>query len=199
MSLREVHIAAFAVVMAGWLVFAAVFLFRKRPQAARTTRRERLSALGIAFQMLAYAAVWAIERPRFTPILRLPGLLQLIPPLIAAGLSIVSVAVSIASIRTLGREWSYEARLVEGHRLVTTGPYRWIRHPIYGAMLGKLLATGLVVSHWIGLLAGLVLFSVGTAIRVGSEEKLLRAQFGREYDDYARRVPAILPRPFGPR
>ena len=199
MSVRGVHIAAFAVVMAGWFVFAAVFLLRKRPEGGRTTRRERVSVLGIAFQMLAFACVWAIERPRFTPILPLPGPLQILPALAAAGLSIVSVWVSIASVRTLGREWSYEARLVEGHRLATTGPYRWIRHPIYSAMLGKLLATGLVVSHWIGLLAGLLLFCVGMAIRIASEEKLLRAQFGREYDDYARRVPAILPRPFGPR
>ncbi len=63
-------------------------------------------------------------------------------------------------------------------------------------MLGKLIATALVISHWIGLLAGLVIFCIGTAIRVRSEERLLRTQFGAAYDDYARRVPAIIPRPF---
>ncbi len=137
-----------------------------------------------------------LERPRFTPIVPLPGLLEAVPPLAAAVLSIVSVRLTIAAVRTLGKEWSFEARLVEGHRLVTAGPYSRVRHPIYTAMCGKLLATGLVLSHWIGLLAGVVLISIGTAIRVRSEEKLLRAQFGAEYEDYARRVPAIVPRLF---
>jgi protein-S-isoprenylcysteine O-methyltransferase Ste14 len=119
-----------------------------------------------------------------------------VPPLAAAVLSVLSVRLSMESVRTLGREWSLEARLVEGHRLVTAGPYGMVRHPIYSAMLGKLVATALVLSHWIGLLAGVVLFAIGTAIRIGREEKLLRAQFGAEYEDYARRVPALLPRPF---
>jgi protein-S-isoprenylcysteine O-methyltransferase Ste14 len=49
------------------------------------------------------------------------------------------------------------------------------------------------VSHWIGLVAGLVLFAVGTYIRVRSEEKLLRATFGAKWDEYARTVPAVVP------
>ncbi len=68
-----------------------------------------------------------------------------------------------------------------------------MRHPIYTGMLGMILATGLAASHWAGLIAGLVVFWAGTLIRVRSEERLLRAAFGAEYDDYARRVPAVLP------
>lgn len=197
MNLHGVHVVSFIIVIVNWIVFAAFFLLKKKPPRQQATRRERLSVIGIAIQGLAYAAVWMLERPRFTPIVPLPGLLELILPLLAVLLSSGSVWLTMASIRTLGKEWSYEARLVEGHRLVTAGPYDRVRHPIYTAMCGKLVATGLVVSHWIGLLAGVVLIAIGTAIRVRSEEKLLRAQFGAEYEDYARRVPAILPRPFG--
>ena len=197
MNLRWVHVAAFAVVMVGWLLFALLFLLHKRPPGSqKATRREPLSLVGIGIQGLAFAAAWMLQRPRFTPIVPLPGLLEVVPPLVAAALSILSVWLSLDSVRTLGREWSLEARLVEGHRLVTAGPYGRIRHPIYSAMLGKLVALGLVLSHWIGLLLGLVLFAIGTAIRVSREEKLLRAQFGAEYEEYARRVPAILPRLF---
>ena len=56
-----------------------------------------------------------------------------------------------------------------------------------------LLATGLAVSHWIGLLIAIILFAVGTIIRVRSEERLLRETFGAEFDDYARKVPAVIP------
>jgi protein-S-isoprenylcysteine O-methyltransferase Ste14 len=60
-------------------------------------------------------------------------------------------------------------------------------------MLGMLVATGLAVSHWAALLVALVVFFVGTVIRVRSEEKLLRGAFGEQFEAYARRVPAILP------
>ena len=60
-------------------------------------------------------------------------------------------------------------------------------------MLGMLVATGLVYSHWVAFVAAVALYGVGTAIRVRSEEKLLREQFGAAFDDYKRRVPAVVP------
>jgi len=68
-----------------------------------------------------------------------------------------------------------------------------VRNPIYTGMFGMLLATGLAVSSWFGLLLAIVVFSIGTAIRVISEERLLREAFGREFDEYASRVPAVIP------
>jgi protein-S-isoprenylcysteine O-methyltransferase Ste14 len=60
-------------------------------------------------------------------------------------------------------------------------------------MFGMLLATGLAVSYWIGLTIAVILFAIGTMIRVRSEEKLLREAFGAEFDAYARRVAAVVP------
>ena len=108
-------------------------------------------------------------------------------------LAIASVWFCLASIITLGRQWSLEARLVEGHKLVTEGPYSLVRNPIYTGMLGLLLATGLVVSHWIGVMIAIVVFMAGTVIRVRSEEKLLREAFGAEFEAYARDVSALIP------
>jgi protein-S-isoprenylcysteine O-methyltransferase Ste14 len=104
-----------------------------------------------------------------------------------------SVFIVMAAVQALGKEWSVTARLVEGHKLATRGPYRFVRHPIYTGMFGMLLATGLAISHWIALAVAIVIFFVGTVIRVRIEERLLRAQFGSEFEDYARRVPAMLP------
>ena len=56
-----------------------------------------------------------------------------------------------------------------------------------------LLATGLALTHWIGLLFAIVMFAIGTIVRVRSEEKLLREAFGAEFEDYARRVPSVIP------
>ena len=99
----------------------------------------------------------------------------------------------MSAVKTLGKEWSITARLVEGHKLATSGPYAYVRHPIYTGMLGMLLATGLAISRWTALLVALVVFFVGTMIRIRSEEKLLREAFGKEFDDYARSVRTIIP------
>src|SRR5438034_11686523 len=105
-------------------------------------------------------------------------------------MAITTVWCCSTAIRALGKQWSLAARLVEGHKLVKEGPYSVVRNPIYTGMFGMLLATGLAVSHWIGLLIAAVVFAIGTAIRVRSEEKLLREAFGREFEEYAQKVPA---------
>jgi protein-S-isoprenylcysteine O-methyltransferase Ste14 len=111
-------------------------------------------------------------------------------------LVIASVWLCWAAARTLGKQWALVARVIEGHELVTTGPYAIVRNPIYLSMLGMYLASALAVSRWQALLGGLVVFLAGTAIRVRAEERLLRETFGAAFDDYARRVPAFLPRLF---
>ena len=108
-------------------------------------------------------------------------------------LAVASVWFCGAAVRTLGKQWSLAARVLEGHKLVTEGPYNVVRNPIYTGMFGMLLATSLAVSHWTGLSIAIVIFAIGTFIRVRSEEKLLREAFGAEFDEYARKVPAVIP------
>jgi protein-S-isoprenylcysteine O-methyltransferase Ste14 len=99
----------------------------------------------------------------------------------------------MSAVKTLGKEWSITARMVQDHKLATKGPYAHVRHPIYTGMLGMLIATGLAVSHGIVLVAAIVVFAIGTWIRVRIEEELLRQTFGTQFEEYARRVPAVIP------
>ena len=77
---------------------------------------------------------------------------------------------------------------------IGAGPYRFVRNPIYTAMFGMLLATGLAISHWAALIGAGLVFAIGTRMRIRSEEKLLRESFGPEFEAYARSVPALVPR-----
>jgi len=104
-----------------------------------------------------------------------------------------SIWIVMAAVKTLGKEWGVTARVVEGHQLATQGPYRFVRHPIYRSMLGMLLGTGLAMSHWVAFFLGVLVYLIGTAVRIRSEERLLREKFGVEFEDYVSRVPAILP------
>src|SRR5438046_4308227 len=182
-----------ALVLCAWFAFVAVFFVRKKPEAVAERKRDRESVIGVVLQGLSYAIVWSVQRRFFSPIFRVNRVLEVILALITAVIAFGSVWIVMAAVRTLGKEWSVTARLVEGHKLATDGPYRFVRHPIYIGMLGMLLATGLAISHWAALIAALVIFFIGTIIRVRREERLLREQFGAEFDQYKRQAVALIP------
>lgn len=182
----------FVIVMLCWFAFAGVFLFRKKPPSPPDQKREPGSLIGVAFQGMSYGLVWGVHRSAFTPIVASDPVSTALGVLAVCS-AVTSVWLVGAALKTLGKEWSLTARVVEGHKLATTGPYAYVRHPIYAGMLGMLVATALAVSHWTAGLAALVIFFAGTIIRVRSEERLLREVFGEHFDNYTRRVSAIVP------
>jgi protein-S-isoprenylcysteine O-methyltransferase Ste14 len=186
----------FVIVMLCWFAFAGVFLLRKKPPSPPDQKRDRSSIIGLALQGLSYGLIWGVRREPFTPIIagsKTRDLVAIAASVLAIVAAIGSVWLITTAVKTLGKEWSLTARLVEGHKLATTGPYAYVRHPIYTGMLGMLVATGLAISHWVALIVALLIFFIGTIIRVRSEEKLLREAFGQDFENYARRVPAIVP------
>src|SRR5580765_5310591 len=185
---------AFAVMMLSWIAFVIAFLVGKKPSSNSPDRkRDRSSIVGIVLQGLSYGVCWSIRRQWFTPIFAVRETVNIGLSILSMLVAVASVWFSAAAIRTLGQQWSLAARVLEGHKLVTQGPYSVVRNPIYTGMLGMLLATGLAVSHWLGLVIAIVVFAIGTVIRVRSEEKLLREMFGGEFDEYASTVPAVIP------
>ncbi|HAF23453.1 MAG TPA: hypothetical protein DCK93_11185 [Blastocatellia bacterium] len=183
----------FAVVILSWFVFAGIFIFRKKPPNAPDRKSDRGSIVGVALQGLSYAIVWSGRRQVFTPVISGNMVVEIATSALAILAAVGSVLLILGAVKSLGKEWSITARVVAGHKLVTSGPYAYVRHPIYAGMLGMLLATGLAISHWRAIPIAVVVFFLGTIIRVRSEERLLRETFGRNFDDYARRVPAIVP------
>lgn len=181
-------------VVAGWLGFVGGVWLRRRPPAAKARARDRSSLAGILMQGAGFAMVWGPRRPDGTPIVPMSLVTWLLLTVFAIALALGSAWLGVVAIRTLGKQWSLQARITEDHALITIGPYRFVRHPIYTAMFGLLLATGLTFSRPLGLAAGLLAFLAGTALRVRSEERLLRATFGETYEAYARQVPAVVPR-----
>lgn len=188
-------LATLAGVMLGWFVFAGIFLLHKRTPKAPKAKRDGMATLGIALQMCAYFLVWfqPPRRPFLPPVAALSGFVGVAFSVSTVGIAAGSAWLIESAVRTLGKQWALCARLVEDHQLITVGPYAYMRNPIYTGMLGMLIATGLATEHWIALPIAVVIFAVGMVIRVRSEEKLLHAAFGKEFEDYARRVPAVLP------
>ncbi len=92
----------------------------------------------------------------------------------------------------LGTLWSSDIVRKEGHRVVDTGPYALVRHPIYAGLMLAAAATALAVATPLTL-AGVALFIVSIWRRAALEEIFLRQELGRAYDDYRRRVPMLVP------
>lgn len=187
-------VAAFLVVLGSWFGFAATFFLRKKPEAAADVKKAPRSWFGLVLQGAGFALVWAIQRrPYFSPIIDGHPMIGIILDIVAVVIAVSSVRLAMGAVKELGKQWSLQARLIEGHKLVTTGVYSTVRHPIYTAMLGMLIATGLVLSHWIGLVAGILVMFIGTSIRTRLEEGLLKDAFGQEFESWKMRVPGLIP------
>jgi isoprenylcysteine carboxyl methyltransferase (ICMT) family protein YpbQ len=190
-------LAALAMVCAWMLFGGALFAARMRQRktgGGMTAKRDLASWAGMALQGLGFAIVWGANRQHdyFWPGMGVGGMTVL--AFATVTLAFGSAMLGLLAVRELGKQWSLTARVLESHELVQTGPFAQVRHPIYSALLGLLLATGLALSTaWLTGLAALV-YLAGTWWRATREEALLRAHFGAAYEDYARRVPRLLPR-----
>ena len=178
-----------------WLLFALIFFLGRHGAApkAKTTARSNTSRIGITMQMIAYAIVYAFERPYFTPIVPMPKRIESLILLLVSAIGVASIFLCYTAMRVLGKQWSLVARVVSGHELIQEGPFSLVRNPIYLAMFGLLLQAGTVVSLWQAIVPASALFLLGTWIRIREEEKILRREFGPAFDEYARRVPAFIP------
>ena len=180
-------------VIVGFVVFGAIFLLRAKRSRDKTRKADPRSIIAIFIQALAFAIAWTIVRKPFTPFLPIDWRAQYFVVAIIVLVVLASLIFVTAAVRTLGKQWSLQARVLEHHELIRRGPYRIVRHPIYTGMFGMLIASTLAHGHWLGLVIASLVYYLGTVMRIRSEEKLLREQFGSEYEEYARGVPAFIP------
>ncbi len=94
----------------------------------------------------------------------------------------------------LGQNWRMTTELREEHKLITSGVFLYIRHPMYSAHWLWGIAQALLIHNWIAGLASLVIFLPLYLLRVGHEEQMMLEQFGEEYRLYMRRTGRVIPR-----
>jgi protein-S-isoprenylcysteine O-methyltransferase Ste14 len=98
------------------------------------------------------------------------------------------------SHRDLGRNWSPTLELREGHKLVETGIYARVRHPMYSAIWLLVIAEAMILPNYIAGLSGLIPFAILYVQRVGKEERMMLEQFGAGYERYMSRTGRLLPK-----
>jgi protein-S-isoprenylcysteine O-methyltransferase Ste14 len=171
--------------------FALLAVARSRRQAAASQKggQDWVSIAGVAIQGLAIALCAG------PPLVNGPFLPADQTARLAAVMILMALTVGLFgwAIQTMGKNWSIMARTNSDHELVTDGPFALIRNPIYLALFAFMLAVALTTGHVQALIIGIPLYAVGTAMRVGREERLLRAHFGASYEAYAARVSRFIP------
>jgi protein-S-isoprenylcysteine O-methyltransferase Ste14 len=177
---------ALAVAFVALIVVAA--MRRKDEGGARQDGRSRvgIAIQGAAFVLAGFGPVKATLPPLSVPAVAGFALVLL---LMAAVLGLFA-----ASSSALGRNWSIKARTLADHELIRSGPYAFVRHPIYLAMLLFLLAMVIALGHWALLIVALPIFLVGTRMRTTAEDRLLEESFGQDFVDYCNSTPALFPR-----
>ena len=92
----------------------------------------------------------------------------------------------------LGRNWSASVTIKEGHELIRSGPYAWVRHPIYTGMLAAGIGTAIAIGELHAFL-GLALATAGFIRKMQIEEESMREVFGEQYVKYEAEVFALIP------
>jgi protein-S-isoprenylcysteine O-methyltransferase Ste14 len=98
------------------------------------------------------------------------------------------------AISTLGRFFTLNVQVSADQRVVTDGPYRWVRHPSYTADLLAFTGIGLALGNWLSLLAAATLPLLGLLVRIRVEEAALLTSLGEPYRAFAAGKKRLLPR-----
>jgi protein-S-isoprenylcysteine O-methyltransferase Ste14 len=113
--------------------------------------------------------------------------------LVFAALTLAGISFTWWARIHLGRFWSNTITRKEDHRVIDTGPYGFVRHPIYTGLIAGMLATGVAVGTVTAML-GAVLISLGMWQKARLEEGFLTTELGAEaYGRYRKRVPMLVP------
>ena len=107
--------------------------------------------------------------------------------LLAAGL-----AFAVWARVHLGRNWSGSVTVKEGHELIRSGPYAWVRHPIYTGLITAVAGTA-ITSGTVRAFLGLAVISASLLYKLQAEERFMRETFPGEYERYSATVPALIP------
>jgi protein-S-isoprenylcysteine O-methyltransferase Ste14 len=112
--------------------------------------------------------------------------------LLGVVLSLYAAVMLLWAQPALGRFLVPYAAVFKDHQLITSGPFRLVRHPIYSGVLALTLGAGLgTLNGFLVILWPLVALAI--SVQAGSEEALLQTKFGASYDDYARRTGRFIP------
>jgi protein-S-isoprenylcysteine O-methyltransferase Ste14 len=175
-----------------WYIIRYPFERRAKRRRIVSDRRSRYDTFGLASALFGMAILpgfyVASGIPEFADYSASPWAVALGAIIFAAALWVFRV-----SHKELGRNWSITLEIREQHKLICTGPYATVRHPMYTSFLLMALGQAFLLANWVVGMAGLIGFAVLFCIRVDKEERMMMDTFGPDYRAYVERTKKIIP------
>lgn len=181
------------IIEVAWVAFGLYWLIAalgRKPAQRREPAAERmfhvLWMIGASYLLFEFDPRLGALNRRFLPEkMWIAGL--------GAAITVAGIGIAIWARRHLGRNWSAEVTIRKGHSLIRSGPYTYIRHPIYSGMLLGILGTAIAVGEYRGL-AALAIFWIGWAQKARKEESFLAQEFGPAFAEHKRATGFFLTR-----
>ena len=180
-----------SIILACWIVVITYWLISALRVKATVERESRWSGLvhriplGCSYFLLAN---WHLPPPMNLSVTPHAGWARVT----GAAVCGYGLFLTIWARRTLAGNWSGHVAFKQGHELIRSGPYRFVRHPIYTGLLTMCLGTAIEVSQlrcWLAL----PFMAAAFWIKLKLEERLLLRHFPDEYPDYQKQVKALVP------
>jgi protein-S-isoprenylcysteine O-methyltransferase Ste14 len=177
------------IIVALWVVFYTFWLISAIgvKKAVRVMPKGRLAGLRLAIIIAAILLVRFLRKrqvPLIHPSHHVLGVVGLV-------LCLAGLGFAVWARLHLGRNWGTPMSLKEGHELVTSGPYQYVRHPIYSGILLALVGSGLAAGlFWLLLF---IIICPYFAYSAKTEERLMAMQFPDKYPEYKKRTNALVP------
>lgn len=175
-----------------WLAWLAYWIIASFGAKATRRRESRLSRATYLVPLLLGA--FLLSAPQALPAWLDAPVLPRSAPQFWLGVVLVAggLAFAVWARRHIAGYWSGTVTLKEDHELIRTGPYGWVRHPIYSGVLLAIMGTVVALDEWRGLIA-LVLMTVSFWRKLRIEESWLSAAFPDQYPRYRAEVSALIP------
>jgi protein-S-isoprenylcysteine O-methyltransferase Ste14 len=176
------------VTLAGWAAFELGLRVRETVQCKGGTAEDRATRILIAAAIGAAIVVALLTANRASS-LRIPG------PHRTAGLIVMwlGLAIRVWAVAALGRAFRTTVEIDPDQGIVTSGPYRWVRHPSYTGLLAIMAGLGLAAGNWLALVACVALPLAALLRRIHVEEAELTRVLGQPYRLYRTRTKRLVP------
>jgi protein-S-isoprenylcysteine O-methyltransferase len=184
----QIYTAAFTISFWCWLLFEMWVFYRDRGKDRRNAHGGGLGVI-LAFTI---GITLGLNMPRIAPVF---DIRDHFAAYFVFGILLMWAGILFRfwAIQTLGKLFSTRLVIQEGHELITTGPYKYLRNPSYTGTLITFVGIGFGIGNWLSIV---VLFFTGVityAWRIRVEERMLLEQFGQAFEDYKKGTWALIP------
>ena len=177
------------VLAVGFLVLEIFLLIAKRGRNAVATGDQ--GTLPLVWILISGGCLAGFLLAPRVFVFRWPESLAIV--LLADMLLLAGIVLRIWAIVHLGKLFTVDVGIQQGHRVVQDGPYRFVRHPSYSGSMIALIGMACLTFNWLGFLVIIVSSLTAYSIRISAEEKMLLQNLGEDYRRYAARTKRLIP------